>query len=132
MPPRLEALDHLVLTVADMDASIAFYTQVLGCTEVSYGAGRKALRFGSQKINLHPYPLRSDIALVAAHPTPGSGDLCFLSSTPVAEWMAHLERAGVPIEAAPSQRVGATGTLLSIYIRDPDRNLIEISNLLPD
>jgi catechol 2,3-dioxygenase-like lactoylglutathione lyase family enzyme len=128
MAPKIEALDHLVLTVADMAATIAFYTRVLGCTEVSYGAGRKALRFGDQKINVHPR--RNDISLVAAQPTPGSADLCFLSSTPVADWIAHLERHGVAIEAMPSERVGATGTILSIYFRDPDRNLIEVSNLV--
>jgi catechol 2,3-dioxygenase-like lactoylglutathione lyase family enzyme len=129
-PPKLDALDHVVLTVADMAATIDFYTGVLGCTEVSYGAGRKALRFGNQKINLHPQG--GGVAkLVAAKPTPGSADLCFLSSTPVAEWLSHLERHGVTIEAQPSERVGATGTLLSIYCRDPDRNLIEISNPLP-
>jgi catechol 2,3-dioxygenase-like lactoylglutathione lyase family enzyme len=128
MPPKIEALDHLVLTVADMAATIDFYTRVLGCTEISYGAGRKAVRFGNQKINLHPR--RNDIKLVAAHPTLGSADLCFLSSTPVAEWVAHLERHGVAIEAQPSERTGATGALLSIYCRDPDHNLIEISNLV--
>jgi catechol 2,3-dioxygenase-like lactoylglutathione lyase family enzyme len=131
-PPKIDALDHLVLTVADLAASIDFYTRVLGCTEVSYGAGRKALRFGDQKINLHPaHPRRTDIKLVATHPTPGSADLCFLTSTPVAEWVAHLERHGVALEAPPSERVGATGPLRSIYCRDPDRNLIEISNRLP-
>ena len=129
-PPKIEALDHLVLTVADMAATIDFYTRVLGCTEVSYGAGRKALRFGNQKINLHPR--RNDITLVAAQPTPGSADLCFLSSTPVAEWVIHLERHGVALEATPSKRVGATAAIVSIYLRDPDWNLIEISNLLSE
>ena len=128
--PTLDGLDHLVLTVADMAKTIAFYTRVLGCTEVSYGTGRKALRFGEQKINLHPHG--GGVAnLVAAQPTPGSADLCFVTTTPVGEWVRHLERHGVPLEAAPSERVGAIGTLLSIYIRDPDRNLIEISNRLP-
>ncbi len=129
--PAITSLDHLVLTVADMAATIAFYTRVLGCTEVTYGAGRKALRFGTQKINLHPQG--GDVAnLVAAKPTAGSADLCFLSSTPVADWIVHFEQHGVALEAQPSERVGATGTLLSVYVRDPDRNLIEISNLLPD
>ena len=127
--PKIESLDHLVLTVADMASTIEFYTRVLGCTEVSYGAGRKSLRFGNQKINVHPR--RNDIKLVAATPTPGSADLCFLSSTPVADWRAHVVRHGVAIEAEPSERVGATGTILSIYFRDPDQNLIEVSNQLP-
>ena len=126
--PKIEALDHLVLTVADMDRTIAFYTRVLGCTEVRYGAGRRSLRFGNQKINVHPR--HNDITLVARTPTPGSADLCFLSSTPVAQWRAHLVAHGVAIEAEPSERVGATGTILSIYFRDPDHNLIEVSNPL--
>lgn len=128
--PRLESLDHLVLTVADLAATIAFYTRGLGCTEVDYGAGRKALRFGDQKINLHPQG--GEFKPNAAHAVPGSADLCFLSSTPVADWMAHLAREGIAVELPPSRRVGATGTLLSIYLRDPDHNLIEISNLLPE
>jgi catechol 2,3-dioxygenase-like lactoylglutathione lyase family enzyme len=124
--PRIEALDHLVLTVADMAKTIAFYVDVLGCIEVSYGAGRKALRFGDQKINVHPHD--GSMPLVARQPTPGSADLCFLSSTPVAAWMAHLARHGIAVEVPPSPRVGATGTIRSIYLRDPDHNLIEISN----
>lgn len=126
--PKLESLDHLVLTVADMAATIAFYTTVLGCTEVSYGAGRKSLRFGDQKINVHPHD--GSMPLVAKRPTPGSADLCFLSSTPVDAWMAHLARHGVAVEVQPSRKVGATGPIWSIYLRDPDENLIEISNRL--
>lgn len=124
--PSIEALDHLVLTVADMAKTIAFYVGVLGCTEVSYGAGRKALRFGDQKINVHPDD--GSMPLVAKRPTPGSADLCFLSSTPVGLWEAHLARHGVAVEVPPSPRVGATGPILSIYLRDPDDNLIEIAN----
>ena len=128
--PKIEALDHLVLTVADMATSIAFYTRVLGCTEVSYGAGRKSLRFGDQKINVHPHD--GSMKLVAKHPTPGSADLCFLTSTPVEDWMAHLARHSVAVEVQPSRKVGATGPIWSIYLRDPDHNLIEISNQLAD
>jgi len=128
--PQIESLDHLVLTVADMAASIAFYTRGLGCAEVSYGAGRKALRFGDQKINLHPSG--GEFKPNAAHAVPGSADLCFVSTTPVADWMAHLAREGIAVELPPSRRVGAVGTLLSIYLRDPDDNLIEISNRLDD
>jgi catechol 2,3-dioxygenase-like lactoylglutathione lyase family enzyme len=124
--PKLESLDHLVLTVADMAATIAFYTTVLGCTEVSYGAGRKSLRFGDQKINVHPHD--GSMPLVAKQPTPGSADLCFLSSTPVEAWVTYLARHGVAVEVAPSRKVGATGPIWSIYLRDPDHNLIEISN----
>jgi catechol 2,3-dioxygenase-like lactoylglutathione lyase family enzyme len=119
-------LDHLVLTVADIERTCAFYTQVLGMAVVTFGAGRTALRFGQQKINLHP---ADDIpGLVADKPTPGSGDLCFVTELPLNEVIAHLARCGVPIEAGPGPRAGAIGTIQSVYIRDPDRNLVEISN----
>jgi catechol 2,3-dioxygenase-like lactoylglutathione lyase family enzyme len=115
-----------VLTVADIDATIAFYVGVLGMEAVSFGAGRRALAFGRQKINLHPAtaPLKPH----AAQPTPGSADLCLLSSVPIAEVVAHLGRLGVTIEEGPVPRTGATGPILSVYFRDPDGNLIEVSN----
>jgi catechol 2,3-dioxygenase-like lactoylglutathione lyase family enzyme len=123
---KIARLDHLVLTVADIERSCAFYTRVLGMEVVTFGAGRTALRFGQQKINLHP---ADDIpGLFADKPTPGSGDLCFITEVPLAECVAHLERCGVPIVAGPGPRAGAIGTIQSVYIRDPDRNLIEISN----
>jgi len=123
---NIARLDHLVLTVADIERTCAFYTQVLGMEVVTFGAGRTALRFGQQKINLHP---AADIpGLVADKPTPGSGDLCFVTELPLAEVIAHLERRAVPIVAGPGPRAGAIGTIQSVYIRDPDQNLIEISN----
>jgi catechol 2,3-dioxygenase-like lactoylglutathione lyase family enzyme len=123
---KIDSLDHLVLTVADIDATIAFYVGVLGMEAVSFGAGRRALAFGRQKINLHPAtaPLKPH----AAQPTPGSADLCLLSSVPIAEVVAHLGRLGVTIEEGPVPRTGATGPILSVYFRDPDGNLIEVSN----
>jgi catechol 2,3-dioxygenase-like lactoylglutathione lyase family enzyme len=123
---KIDSLDHLVLTVADIDATIAFYVGVLGMEAVSFGAGRRALAFGRQKINLHPAtaPLKPH----AAQPTPGSADLCLLSSVPIAEVVAHLGRLGVTIEEGPVLRTGATGPILSVYFRDPDGNLIEVSN----
>jgi catechol 2,3-dioxygenase-like lactoylglutathione lyase family enzyme len=123
---KIDSLDHLVLTVADIDATIAFYVGVLGMEAVSFGAGRRALAFGRQKINLHPAtaPLKPH----AAQPTPGSADLCLLSSVPVAEVVTHLGRLGVTIEEGPVLRTGATGPILSVYFRDPDGNLIEVSN----
>lgn len=122
---KIERLDHLVLTVADIDATIAFYASALGMQAVSFGAGRRALAFGQQKINLHPAdaPLRP----CAARPTPGSADLCFITSTPIQEVMTHLERMGVALEQGPVPRTGALGPITSVYLRDPDGNLIEIS-----
>jgi catechol 2,3-dioxygenase-like lactoylglutathione lyase family enzyme len=119
-------LDHLVLTVADIARTCEFYTRVLGMEVVTFGEGRTALRFGQQKINLHPAD--SIPGLVADKPTPGSGDLCFITEMPLTEVVAHLARCGVPIVAGPGPRAGAIGTIQSVYIRDPDRNLVEISN----
>ena len=124
---RVERLDHLVLTVADIDASCAFYQRVLGMQVVTFGQGRKALAFGQQKINLHR--LGAEFEPKALRPTPGSADLCLLGSTPLVEVMAHLQRCDVDIEEGPVPRTGATGPLLSVYIRDPDHNLIELANL---
>jgi catechol 2,3-dioxygenase-like lactoylglutathione lyase family enzyme len=123
---NIDRLDHLVLTVADIARTCAFYTQVLGMEVVQFGDGRTALKFGRQKINLHPADKIP--GLVADRPTPGSGDLCFITEVPLAEVVAHLGRCGVAIEAGPGPRAGAIGEIQSVYIRDPDRNLIEISN----
>ena len=123
---QIDRLDHLVLTVADIDRTCAFYARVLGMEAVKFGEGRTALRFGNQKINLHPADRIP--GLVADRPTPGSGDLCFITSEPLAAVIAHLARCGVPIEAGPGPRAGAIGEIQSVYIRDPDRNLVEISN----
>ena len=124
---RVERLDHLVLTVADIDASCAFYQRVLGMQVVTFGEGRMALAFGQQKINLHR--LGAEFEPKALRPTPGSADLCLIVSSPLVEVMAHLQRCDVAIEEGPVPRTGATGPLLSVYIRDPDRNLIELANL---
>lgn len=127
--PTLAALDHLVLTVADLDATRAFYTDVLGMEAVSFtpadGSTRWALKFGQQKINLHQAGAEFDPK--AAHPTPGSADLCFLTETPLTEWQTHLAAHDIAITDGPISRTGATGPILSLYIRDPDGNLIEIS-----
>ncbi len=123
---KIARLDHLVLTVADIDRSCAFYTRVLGMEVITFGEGRTALRFGQQKINLHP--VDNNPGRVADNPTPGSGDLCFVTELSLAQVVVHLERCGVPIVAGPGPRAGAIGTIQSVYIRDPDRNLIEISN----
>src|SRR5947209_16910778 len=102
---RIERLDHLVLTVANIDRTCAFYTRVLGMEVVTFGEGRTALRFGQQKINLHPAD--NIPSLVADRPTPGSGDLCFITDTPLAEVVAHLARCKVPTVAGPGPRAGA-------------------------
>ncbi|MGC2200818.1 MAG: VOC family protein [Stellaceae bacterium] len=123
---EIERLDHLVLTVADIARTCEFYTRVLGMEVVRFGEGRTALHFGQQKINLHP---ASNVpGLVADKPTPGSGDLCFITPVPLAQVIAHLNDCGVSIVAGPGPRAGAIGTIQSVYIRDPDQNLIEISN----
>ena len=123
---RIDALDHLVLTVADIDATCAFYGRVFGMQVVTFGAGRRALAFGMQKINLHQ--AGHEFEPKAARPTPGSADLCLLTATPLDEVQAELRAAGVHIEDGPVPRTGATGPILSVYVRDPDGNLIEIAN----
>ena len=125
---QIDHLDHLVPTVADIEATMDFYTRVLGMQAVTFGEGRKALGFGSQKINLHP--AGREFEPKAQRPTPGSADLCFIVATPLVEVVAHLERHGVAVVEGPVQRTGATGPIRSVYVRDPDLNLIELSNPL--
>jgi catechol 2,3-dioxygenase-like lactoylglutathione lyase family enzyme len=121
----IDHLDHLVLTVEDLDVTIAFYTSALNMEVVTFG-NRKALRFGTQKINLHE--TGKEFEPKAAHPTPGSGDLCFITQTPLEDVISHLKASKCAIELGPVGRTGAVGEMRSIYIRDPDFNLIEISN----
>ncbi|MEP0888893.1 VOC family protein [Leptolyngbya sp. PL-A3] len=125
---NISHLDHLVLTVRDIDRTCDFYTQVLGMQVIAFGEGRRALAFGNQKINLHQQG--KEFLPKATVPTPGSADLCFLTTVPLEEAIAHITACNVPIIEGPVQRTGATGSILSIYIRDPDGNLIEVSNLL--
>jgi catechol 2,3-dioxygenase-like lactoylglutathione lyase family enzyme len=125
---KVSRLDHLVLTVADIDATTAFYTEVLGMTAVDFDDGRTALNFGSSKINLHL--AGHEFEPKALRPTPGSADLCLVVDDPLAEVVATLERSGVAIEVGPVERSGAIGQMLSVYLRDPDANLIELSNYL--
>jgi len=124
----LDAIDHVVLTVRDIPASVAFYTRVLGMRQVIFGDDRRALAFGRCKLNLHQ--AGREFEPKAAHPAPGAVDLCLLARTPVAEIVRHLAARGVAIEAGPIERTGAQGPLLSVYVRDPDGNLIELSNPL--
>ena len=124
---RVESLDHIVFTVRDLQATIDFYTRALGMTEVTFAGGRKALAFGRQKINLHQ--AGKEFEPKADKPVPGSADVCFLTKIPVEQFAAHLARLGIPVIEGPVPKTGAVGPLTSIYIRDPDRNLIEIANL---
>ena len=123
---KVDRLDHLVLTVKDVNASIRFYTTVLCMEEITFGMGRKALAFGDQKINLHEQD--RPIKPCAMHPTPGSADLCFITDTPVSTIAGHLRSCRVEIVEGPAERTGAAGPIRSIYFRDPDGNLIEVSN----
>jgi catechol 2,3-dioxygenase-like lactoylglutathione lyase family enzyme len=125
---RIDRLDHLVLTVADTDATVEFYTRVLGMQAVTFGAGRTALAFGRSKINLHR--AGHEFEPKARHPVPGSADLCLIAAGPLEQVIAELAVHGVPIEVGPVERAGATGPILSVYFRDPDQNLIEVSTYL--
>lgn len=123
---HIDRLDHFVLTVADLEATCRFYEKACGMSVETFGAGRLALRFGQQKINLHK--AGAEFEPKAARPTRGSGDFCLITTTPLADVVAHLEAQGVAIEEGPVRRTGATGPILSVYIRDPDGNLVEIAN----
>ena len=123
---QIDRLHHLVMTVANIETTIRFYCDVLGMTEVSFGEGRKALAFANQKINLHQ--LGEEFEPKAAFPTPGSVDLCFIASTPIEKVITTLRKHQVDIIAGPVETTGATGKIISVYLRVPDKNLIEISN----
>ena len=125
---RIDRLDHLVLTVANVDETCEFYTRVLGMEVSRFGEGRTALSFGRQKINLHE--VGKEFTPRAARATAGSGDLCLISATPLAEAVQHLKRCGVTIIEGPVEKTGATGPIRSVYFRDPDGNLIEVSEYI--
>lgn len=126
--PSIERIDHLVLTVRDVDATCAFYARVLGMMPVTFDDGRRALAFGRQKINLHQ--AGREFEPKALRPTAGSGDLCLVTATPLPDVLAHLAACGVPVEQGPVAKEGALGAMSSLYLRDPDGNLIEVSNYL--
>ena len=123
---KVDRLDHLVLTVKNLSATCEFYSTVLGMEVITFGNNRKALAFGSQKINLHE--AGHEVEPKAHRPTPGSADLCFITPVPLKEVVAHLGRCGAKIIKGPVKRTGAQGSIESVYLRDPDENLIEISN----
>ncbi|MFQ5896954.1 MAG: VOC family protein [Candidatus Methylomirabilia bacterium] len=124
---RVDGIDHVVLTVRDIRVTCEFYSRVLGMQVVTVGDGRTALRFGKQKINLHQ--AGREFQPKALHPTPGSGDICFITEIPLERVREHMRSCGVEIVEGPVRRTGARGPLESIYVRDPDDNLIEISNV---
>jgi catechol 2,3-dioxygenase-like lactoylglutathione lyase family enzyme len=121
----LSTIDHIVITTADLECCLDFYTRVLGMAVERYGQGRIALRFGAHKVNVHPPGFEASIK--ARVPTPGSLDLCFLADRPLHEVIARLQLCGIPIEEGPAVRAGARFQIRSVYVRDPDGNLIEIS-----
>ncbi|MGA8157482.1 MAG: VOC family protein [Rhodoplanes sp.] len=121
----LETIDHLVLTVASIEESLKFYTRCLGMTEITFGPGRKALAFGRHKINLHQRG--HEFLPNARNTTPGSADICFVASVPLEQALLRLRENGVAIEEGPVERSGAMGRIRSVYLRDPDGNLLEIS-----
>uniref|UniRef100_A0A8C7WMC8 Glyoxalase domain-containing protein 5 n=1 Tax=Oryzias sinensis TaxID=183150 RepID=A0A8C7WMC8_9TELE len=125
-PVKVSHVDHLVLTVKSIPKTINFYTSVLGMEEVTFKGNRKALSFGQQKFNLHQ--LGQEFEPKAKQPTAGSADLCLITTTPLTAVAAHLKMCGVEIEEGPVERSGAVGAITSLYFRDPDSNLIEVSN----
>lgn len=127
---KIDSIDHVVLTVTDVTRTCDFYAKVLGMQVVTFGGGRKALTFGAQKINLHQH--RNEFEPKAQAPTPGSMDLCFITSVPLADVITQLAACGVDVITGPVERTGARGPMMSVYFRDPDMNLIEVSNYAAD
>ncbi|HET7639160.1 MAG TPA: VOC family protein [Ktedonobacteraceae bacterium] len=125
---QIDRIDHLVLTVANIQNTCDFYTRVLGMQIVTFGEGRKALQFGAQKINLHEWG--NEFEPKALQPTPGSADLCFITEVPLEQVLEHMRSCMVEIVEGPVRKTGAMGAITSVYIRDPDGNLLEIANYL--
>lgn len=125
---EINRIDHIVLTVRSVDETCEFYSRTLGMDIVTFDEGRKALSFGTQKFNLHE--IGKEYEPKAHRPTPGSLDLCFVTETPIDEVVSHLASVNVEILEGPIKRTGATGPIISLYFRDPDQNLIEVSNYL--
>ena len=123
---RVERIDHVVLTVADVEVTIAFYERVLGMRGVTFAAGRRALAFGAQKLNLHQ--AGREFEPKARRPTAGAIDLCFTTDVPLQDVVSHLRECSVQIELGPVAKVGARRALRSVYFRDPDGNLVEVAN----
>lgn len=122
---KIKNIDHFVLTVASIEETCSFYEKTLGMKIEVFGEGRKALTFGNQKINLHE--VGKEFEPKANRPTSGAGDFCLITETPLDEVMVHLKNCSVKIEGGPVPRTGAKGPITSVYFRDPDKNLIEVS-----
>jgi catechol 2,3-dioxygenase-like lactoylglutathione lyase family enzyme len=130
---EIESIDHIVMQAADIAKTVKFYTEIMGMEHHKFqpqtgGPVRQSLNFGVQKINLHD--ASAPFIPHATNPVAGSVDLCFITAQPIADWQAHLASHGIKIEDGPVRKTGAKGPLLSLYIRDPDQNLIEISNYI--
>ncbi len=125
---QINSIDHIVLTVKDIQKTVQFYEEILGMQKEIFGDNRIALKFGNQKINLHQY--KNEFEPKAAIPTPGAIDICFITQTNLDEAMLYVKNKGISIIDGPVQRTGAKGSILSFYINDPDGNLIEIANYL--
>ena len=125
---KINSIDHIVLTVKDIANTVKFYESVLGMQRIEFQEGRVALSFGHQKINLHE--LGREFKPKAETVTPGSADICFIVDTPISEALTELHRKNVAVIEGPVKRTGANGPIISVYLRDPDNNLIEISNYL--
>jgi catechol 2,3-dioxygenase-like lactoylglutathione lyase family enzyme len=125
---RITSIDHIVLTVADIEKTVQFYTEVLGFELITFGDNRKALRFGNQKINLHQKG--REFEPKALFPTSGSADICFITETSLEDVLKELQAKNIQITEGIVERTGALGKIRSVYLRDPDSNLIELSNYL--
>ncbi|MGB0631155.1 MAG: VOC family protein [Alphaproteobacteria bacterium] len=128
MTIKIRSLDHLVITASDLQATVDFYARVLGMEHVEFGDGLHAMHFGDQKFNIHD--AATDVAPKARNIVPGSEDFCLICETPVTQVVRHLHDCGVEVEEGPVTRLGAAGTLESVYFRDPDGNLVEVSNIV--
>jgi len=127
----IDRIDHLVITCADLERTASWYQRVLGMERESFGPDRRtALRFGSQKLNLHQE--RAEVLPNAAGARPGTIDICFITAIAATDVVRHLEGCGVAVELGPVEQIGALGPMTSVYCRDPDGNLIEIATYLPD
>jgi len=129
MPIAIDRIDHIVLTVHDLERTLDFYSRVLGMEPVTFAGGRRGLSFGRQKLNLHQ--AGREFEPKALDPGPGAIDLCFIARTPLGEVIEELKRHGVAIVEGPVEKTGALGPMTSVYFRDPDGNLIEVSNYPP-
>lgn len=123
---QIDRIDHLVLTVRNLERTCDFYTCVLGMDVITFGEGRKALAFGEQKLNLHE--AGKEFEPKAEKPTPGAVDICLITRMPIEDVVTYLHSTGVTVIDGPVRRTGATGAIVSVYFRDPDGNLIEVSN----